>query len=261
MKETAIYTAIFNSYDTLKEPEAITSNCDFICFTNDTSLKSKNWQIIVLEDKTYSASLNNRRLKLLGPYFELKDYKNSLYVDGTILIKSDLASFLADYSQFGMVNFKHPRRSCIYQEFASCIAEKKGDPNKVILQCHDYSMENMPFEFGLSDNKIIFRNHNNMQVKKIMFEWWDNVIKYSGRDQTCLPYVLFKNGMTYTFFRENLLNNDFFEVWPHKNEYKRRIWRNFKLFCRRHGIFVKQLNYLDNRIKSHLSPKGSISTI
>jgi hypothetical protein len=261
MNETVIYTAIFNNYDTLKEPLAITKNCDYICFTDNIKLKSKIWKVIVVDVKDLSASLSNRRLKILGPYNELKDYKYSLYIDGTILIKSDLKEFLSRYQDFNLVNFRHPRRTCVYSEFASCIAEKKGDAQKIIQQCHDYAREGMPFEFGLSDNKIIFRNNQDQIVEKIMHEWWKNVTKYSGRDQTCLSYVLFKNSLSYCFFNENLLSNDFFEIWPHRDEYIRRIWRNLKKFCIRNRLFINQINYLDMKIKTRILDKNTSGTI
>jgi len=261
MNNTVIYTAIFNNYDTLKEPLYITERCDYICFTDDNNLKSENWKLIVVDTNGISASLTNRRIKILGPYRELKDYKYSLYIDGTVLIKSDLTQFLAGYSDLNLVNFRHPRRQCIYSEFASCIAEKKGDPKKIIQQCHDYAREDMPFDFGLSDNKIILRNNDDETVKSIMYGWWDDVIKYSGRDQTCLPYILFKNGLHYSFFKENLLSNDIFEIWPHRNEYRRRIWRNFKRFCQDNGLFINQINYLDKKIKSIIVNRNSSGTI
>ena len=261
MNEIVIYTAIFNDYDTLKEPEFITDNCDYICFTDNKTLKSKRWHIVVIDDNTISASLQNRRLKILGPYYELKRYQYSLYTDGTILIKSDLSTFLENYRNICLVNFRHPRRSCIYSEFASCIAGGKGDPHKIILQCHDYSRENMPYGFGLSDNKIIFRNHQDQFVKKLMFEWWDEVVKYSGRDQTCLPFILFKNGVSYSFFREELLDNEYFDIWPHRNEYLRHLYHKVKWISRHYGIFVKQLNFLDRKYKTRRAKKNKGSIV
>jgi hypothetical protein len=261
MNAIVIYTAIFNNYDTLKEPLTLTKNCDYICFTDNLKLKSKSWKIVFVDKLDMSSSLCNRKLKILGPYNELKDYKISLYIDGTILIKSDLSKFFAEYAELNLGNFKHPRRACIYKEFVSCIAEKKGNSQKIILQCHDYAKDNMPFEFGLSDNKIILRNNQDHIVKNIMYEWWDNVTKYAGRDKTCLPYVLFKNGLNYSFFKENILSNEYFEIWPHREEYRRRIWRNFKRFCERNGLFINAIHYLDKIIKGKMNNRNPSDTM
>lgn len=260
MNKTAIYTAIFNNYDTLKEPLIRTVNCDYICFTDNPKLRSKIWKIVNVDLMKSSASLINRQIKILGPYNELKDYQNSLYVDGTILIKSDLSAFLSHYMSFGMVNFRHPRRDCLYREIAACIASKKGEPVLFMKQCHDYSQSNMPFGFGLSDNKIIFRDHQNQDIQQLMMLWWEHVLKYGGRDQTCLPYVLFEKGLSYRFFNEDLLNNIYFEIWPHRNEFKRRLWRNIRYSLARHHLYPKQLQSLEMKIKSGITKNNKTDT-
>jgi len=215
MSDSVIYTAIFGDFDTLKEPLTISEGIDLICFTDNKKLHSKSWKIVLVETNNNPPALLNRRIKLLGPYNELKNYKKSLYLDGSILIKSDLSSFFSKYADISLGNFRHPRRSCIYDEMASCIVSGKGDPIKLITQCRDYALNKMPVKFGLSDNKIILRDHKSPIVSKLMHEWWENVTNYSGRDQTCLSYVLYKNGLEYSFFEENIIDNPYFEIWPH----------------------------------------------
>jgi len=249
-EKIVVYTVIISNYDILKEPYIVSDNIDYLCFTDNRKLKSKTWKIIQIETEKFSASLLNRKIKLLGPFNELKSYTKSIYIDGSILIKSDLSSFFSKYADISLGNFRHPRRNCIYDEIASCILSGKGDPIMHIAQCRDYAMNKMPVQFGLSDNKIILRDHRNPLVSKLMHEWWENVTNYSGRDQTCLSYVLYKNNLGYSFFEESIINNPYFEIWPHRNEYKRRIWRNFKQFCERNSIFLKLIKAIDKKIKS-----------
>jgi len=45
-----IYTAIIGNYDTLKDPEYIDENCDYVCFTDNRELKSDIWQIRLIKD-------------------------------------------------------------------------------------------------------------------------------------------------------------------------------------------------------------------
>lgn len=260
MKDTVIYTAIFNDYDTLKNPLCLTQGCDYVCFTNNNRIKSKKWQIVKTDIREKGASLTNRMIKILAPYHELKQYRYSLYIDGTVMIKSDLSSFLYRYRSQGLVNFRHPRRDCVYREFAACIASKKGDPLQFIRQCHNYAQNNMPFGYGLSDNKIILRDNQNPDVRQLMMLWWEQVLEYGGRDQTCLPYVLYKNSWTYRFFEETLLDNPYFEIWPHRHEYKRRLWRNFRFYCLQHNLFDKQIIYLENKMKARISAKKKADT-
>ncbi|MCC9262297.1 MAG: glycosyl transferase, partial [Methanobrevibacter woesei] len=55
-----IYTAFTGSYDSLKEPEFIDDNCDYVCFTDNPNLKSDIWKIIFMEESTLD---NNRKAK------------------------------------------------------------------------------------------------------------------------------------------------------------------------------------------------------
>ena len=56
----AIYTAFTGDYDTLKEPEVIDENCDYICFTDNPNLESDTWKIIQMDESTLD---NNRKAK------------------------------------------------------------------------------------------------------------------------------------------------------------------------------------------------------
>ena len=97
MNKIAVYTAIFNDYDWLKDPVIETSGIDFICYTDSNKMSSKKWKVIKLDLGDMSPSLMNRKIKLLYPYTELSQYDYTLYVDGSILIKGDILKFLSKY--------------------------------------------------------------------------------------------------------------------------------------------------------------------
>ena len=44
------YTVIVGQYDSLKEPQYISDNFDYICFTDQTNFKSNVWDIRPLPD-------------------------------------------------------------------------------------------------------------------------------------------------------------------------------------------------------------------
>lgn len=251
MSKIVVYTAIFNNYDWLKDPIVIPENIDFICFTDNSKLKSKVWKIHVIKNHDITPSLMNRQIKLLYPYSELSDYDYSLYVDGSIMIKGNVNDFLTPYLRRKpiIMNFKHPNNDCIFTEIDHCI-EKGFNKEKLELQSKEYFSQNMPRHYGLSDNKIILLDNHNAKGKEMMEMWFNEVINYSGRDQTCLSYVLFKNGMHYDFFNENIEENPFFETWSHNNApWFITFWRRTKWFCERNKVGVSFINFINNRIK------------
>lgn len=244
-----IYTAIFGNYDILHEPEIVTPNVDYVCFTDNMKFKSKTWNVIHsnIDKKTNAAK--NRYYKLLAPFKELSHYDKSLYVDGNIIIKKDLTEFFRKYNNIDFGNFKHPLRNCIFTEIEACIREDKGDKVGLFKQGIYYTENKMPHEYGLSDNKILLRDNRNPKVKELMIQWWEQVEKFSGRDQVSLAYVLYKNDRIFNFFEESIMDTYYFELWPHRKEYTRRIWRSFKRFSEKNGLFRNVLKSLEKKVK------------
>lgn len=251
MKKIVVYTAIFNNYDWLKEPVVVSKNIDYVCFTDSDQLKSGVWKIIVMKDENLSPSLLNRKIKLLYPFTYFRDYDYSLYVDGSVMMKGDVYDFLCKYIEKKplMKNFKHPNNDCIFVEMERCIKQGRGNAEKLRQQFEIYKSNGMPEHFGMSDNKIILRKRCDI-VQSWMEEWYRNVCDYSGRDQVCLSYVLWKNGKKYDFFDEIIEQNKYFETWPHNNcPWYMITWRKMKWFSERTGIGWGLFKFLNNRVK------------
>lgn len=255
MNRFVVYTAIFNEYDWLKEPVIVPNGIDFICYTDSTSLRSRHWKIVHINLDGKSPSILNREIKLLYPYTELKAYDFSLYVDGSMMIKGDVSEFMNKYTRFNPVimNFKHPNKDCLFSEIDYCIQRGRGNAEKLVEQHEIYRKDGMPEHFGLSDNKILLRDNHSELGERMMREWYHHVISYSGRDQVCLPYILYKSNQKYSFFEENIEKNEFFETWPHNNVvWYIRYWRYFKWFCERNHMLSGLINMVDNKVKPRI---------
>lgn len=251
MKKIVVYTAIFNNYDWLKDPYIVSDNIDYICFTDTDRLKSKIWKVCQVADTSLTPSLLNRKIKLLYPYTYFKDYEYSLYVDGSVMIKGDVGKFLSVYIDTKplIMNFKHPNNDCIFVEMERCIAQGRGNAEMLREQYNLYKADGMPEHYGLSDNKIILRR-NCEEGYKLMAEWYQHVCNYSGRDQVCLSYVLYKHNMQYNYFDEAIEQNKFFETWPHNNAaWHMQVWRKLKWFSERTGLGWSFFNFLNNKVK------------
>ena len=255
MNKIVVYTAIFNDYDWLKDPVHVPDGIDFICYTDSDKLHSNIWKVVKIDTKDHSPSLLNREIKLLYPYTVLEEYDYSMYVDGSIMIKGNVMEFLCKYitDDLVMMNFRHPQNDCLFEEIRRCILRGNADPVMLQKQIDDYRKAGIPEHLGLSDNKVILLNHHSAFGKKLMDEWYSHVINYSGRDQTCLSYVLYMNHVKYSFFEESIEKNPFFETWPHNTvEWYIRYWRHFKWFCQRHRLLEGIISWVDRVIKPWL---------
>lgn len=56
--------------------------------------------------------------------------------------------------------------------------------------------EGYPDNYGLYENGLLFRKHNDTNVVKISDAWWNSYMSLSKRDQHCLCYVFWKLNFT-----------------------------------------------------------------
>lgn len=196
MNKKVIYTCITGGYDSLIEPTKITPDYDYVCFTDDMSLSSNTWIIKPLpeETKNLDNARKNRYIKT-HPHTLLPEYETSIYVDGSIKVTGDLNTFIktCDLENYCVAIPKHPCRVCSYKEGKACISIKKDTAENINPQMERYRKEGFPENYGLTQNNIIVRKHNDENCIKIMNAWWQEILNGSHRDQLSLFYVLWKN--------------------------------------------------------------------
>lgn len=183
------YTCITNNYDTLK-PITKEEGWRYICFTDDMNLESKDWEIVLLprSDKL------QRHVKLC-PHQYLPKHDISVWVDGNLEIQCSLEDLIRDKNYCLMT---HIERDNIYDELNACINRSKDDPKIMRAQVEHYKKEGLP-RSGLVASGVMVRK-NNKKNNKINEQWWEEVKKWSRRDQLSFPYVAWKNDFKYEVF-------------------------------------------------------------
>lgn len=234
MKDKVIYTCMFGAYDDLKDPEIIRDEYDYICFSNILKQSDfKVWKIIKMKE-SFSNNVLLSRYPKLCPHLFLKDYTYSIYLDSNIEITGDyLYSKVSELIKKNILIslIKHPLRDCIYEEAKVCIEQGIDNVSNInslisILKGNKYPLKN-----GLFENNIIFRQHNNEQIKKVAIEWWYLFLNYARRDQLSLCYLLWKNNISIALFMNEGLsarNNVDFHYKTHKKNYYLSFIRRLK---------------------------------
>lgn len=190
----AIYTAFTGDYDTLKHPEVIDENCDYICFTDNPELTSDLWKIIPMEDSILDNNRKAKQYKLL-PHKYLKDYKYSFWLDGTFKIKGSIREYIYKYIKANsqMIVVVHTERDCVYEEYKASKIIPRYPRAVMEEQIEFYRSQGFPEHYGLGVMGALFRQHNHPDVIKVMEDWWDENIKYTNQDQLSFAYVAWKN--------------------------------------------------------------------
>ena len=169
-----IYTAFTGDYDSLKEPEYIDDNCEYICFTDNPNIKSDIWKIIPMEDSNLD---NNRKAKQyrLFPHKYLSDYKYSFWIDSSFKIIGSIREYIYKYLKNSMLNVLHDERNCIYDEFIISASMDRYPTAILEKQIEKYQNEDMPSHYGLVSSGFIFREHKNPKIIKLMEDWWKEI--------------------------------------------------------------------------------------
>ena len=215
-KSIVVYTAISKGYDVLLNPAHIIPNAKYICFTDDSSLKSDIWDIKMV-DFGKDSKLGIRKYKV-NPHLFFSDADISIWTDGNLQIIGDLSEYIEKYFKSGnILLFPHQSRYCIYDEAAACITYQKAKAEDIIPQILSYRNDNYPYSNGLYLGGCIVRQHNCQSVIETMELWWKHICTFSQRDQISLPYALWKTGLPIDLCDENLYENQWIRILGHNN--------------------------------------------
>lgn len=216
--ELLVYTALFGDYDELIEPKNNFHGCKFICYTDQNNLKSDIWEIRLVEKYDLLPIMMNRKYKLL-PHLFFSNYQKSLYVDGNVyILKNPLTLSCLYLDSYDIAIPFHFKRNCIYKEAKEVIKLKKAIRDEVENQVFNYKKEGFPSNFGLTENNIIFRNHNKLTSILLMEEWWKEINYFTKRDQLSLMYVSWKNKIHIKMIKETARGGEYFNLRLHKSE-------------------------------------------
>lgn len=252
MNKKVIYTCLFGNYDQLVQPEYVDETFDYICFTDSENLEPDGvWLKKHISYKSGDIIHLSRYPKLL-PHIVLPMYETSLYLDANIRITSSRLYSILDNmieSNVLIAQVEHPWRDCMYAEIEECVVWGMITPLQRMRHYLRYKYNGLPHHWGLYENNIIFRRHNDDFVKNIDEEWWREYCKYSNRDQLSLCFVYYKHAFKPSLFFPSGVstrNSDCVRRIEHSKE--RRCVRKNNFF---ELLIVRILNQMD---KLHLIP-------
>lgn len=220
MSRIVCYTCITGCYDKLKQPQVVTQNVDYVCFTDNISLSSTVWQMRWIPDELkHLSDVKKQRIIKICPHRYLAEYNVSIWVDGNIQVKNDLDQFIAQYDleKCPLYTRVHPHRKCIYAEAEACIQMRKGNADVIKEQVDAYMKEGYPRNAGMVETNVMLRKHNDIRCKLLCNLWAVELLKHSHRDQLSFNYACWKMhflpGILKNEFK--ILSNDTFRICKH----------------------------------------------
>ncbi|WP_411964463.1 glycosyltransferase domain-containing protein [Haloferax sp. YSMS24] len=215
--DIVVYTAIFDNYDFLLPPRNPNDSLDYICFTDNPNMESDIWDFRIVSDEEDSPKLQSGKYKTL-PHRFLPEYKYSIWVDGNIHIHGNLTDLANKYvPETDLAVPPHPDRDCLYDEAQACVNLNKSDPEATAKQMQRYRKAGFPENFGLSETRILIRNHSAENVVNTMECWWKEYRDGANRDQLSFEYAAWETGLNYESLDIRYDNkSEYFHIYPHK---------------------------------------------
>lgn len=235
-----IYTVMVGEYGSIHQPLAVDDRFDYILFSNDIAEASIGiWQVRKFPKVIKKDNKRLSRYPKTHPHTLLKEYQASLYLDANIQIADSWVyeRFIELFNQkadTAGIQLLLTGRDCIYRHSYDMCAIRAEHDYKAIQQCHEMMKSGFPEHFGLNENNIIFRIHNDT-MKKVDEEWWWWIKHYSFRDQFSYMFCFWK----YKIKREHFLpigedsrNSPHFKLYSHNelNSVSKQKWIHCGLF-------------------------------
>jgi hypothetical protein len=188
-----ILTANIGGKDKLQDPIFHHNDCDYIAITDKKDPSLKVWDqreyINFSSIDKYKDRRNAKYSKILSPiiyseydYIVWHDANHNLMDHPKMIINSDTTA--------DMFLFKHPHRSCAYQELQIVT----GLDNVSVLQEQFnwyLSDKSFPPQYGLYEMTCYVQAVNH-KTKELSLRWWEQVCKYSSRDQCSFMFSLWQ---------------------------------------------------------------------
>lgn len=194
MKKFVLYTAIFGKMGRFNVPNVSIPDVDRFCLT-DLNVKSKFYQVKNMDLNHLISVRRQRFVKICIPDEIFDNHEYSVYVDCKRPYSVDFDYLLSCMEEGSdIVTRQHRRRSCAYDEGEFCIIKKKDHKATILKQLEYYKSQDYPAHNGLHASGLLLRRHTE-KMKWFSEFWWQQIEKYSHRDQISLPYVGWKHGM------------------------------------------------------------------
>ena len=220
-KRIAVYTAVFGAYDSLLEPLVKPDNIDYYIITDQPVADSSLWKKIETVDfpPDVKTNVEKNRFVKMRPDLIFKDYDYSIYVDGNVLITSDLSPMAEQLGELPIAMHRHKNRDCVYDEIKACIRKDKGSARDFLQHKKLLKSHGIPYHWGLLEAPVIARRHHEPLCIDLMQQWWEEFTAYSKRDQISIIDVLWRNGLTVDQFAtlgNNVYKSNYFLIMMHK---------------------------------------------
>ena len=194
---SVVYTVLFGGYETLDNEQFVGDrDIPFICFTDEPDLTSDVWEIHVIEP-LYPNDLprSQRDIKIRGCQ-ELDQFDRTLYIDNSVSLTGPASIILDGWlSSHDLAVPAHSFHQTVLDEFLAVLTLGFDDPTTVDEQLAHYAETDRRVLGERPSRNGMIARRNTPEVLGTMSQWFEEVLRYSRRDQLSANVTFARTGI------------------------------------------------------------------
>lgn len=195
-----------------QDPPIHYASADYYLFTDLPRPDLRVWRAMpilrVSNDRYYGHRRNARLCKVL-PHCVVPGYEYYIWHDAThdvIADPTDIIAVSQITSERPLALFRHQRWRSPYDEAVQILRRGLDEPALVNAQMSYYKACKMPFSTPVYETPVVVRRLCE-RCRMVDFMWWEQICRFSSRDQLSVPFVLWSAGVSCTEMEGSAMNN------------------------------------------------------
>ncbi|KAJ6806567.1 uncharacterized protein M6B38_289455 [Iris pallida] len=241
-----VSTCAFGGGDDLYQPigmtEASLAKVCYVAFWDEITQSSQEaegikinhdhmigkWRIVVVKDLPFSDQRLNGKIPKMLSHRLFPQARYSIWVDSKSQFRRDPLGVLEALlwrTNSTLAISEHGARSSLYDEAKAIVHKNKATPEEVEVQLNQYRRDGIPDDKrfkgkkALAEASIIVREHNPL-TDLFMCVWFNEVVRFTSRDQLSFPYVLRRLNMSQVNMFPVCTRKDLVNSMGHKRKVK-----------------------------------------
>jgi hypothetical protein len=190
--EVILYTCVLANRDRPKRIEFKDDGFRYVLFTDTPDIYAPDWEIRPSVVGSLADPTRISRYHKHHPFELFPQAECAVWLDATHWPYQSLRPLVDSVSH--IASMRHQVRTKVKDEAEECMRHNMDSRRLFLAQMEQYEAEGFPDDLGLySTSCLVMRK--TPEFDKLSSFWWDQICRYSRRDQISLPYASWKTGV------------------------------------------------------------------